>query len=438
MDVRSFLEWTDGRGSLVTVGRVTDPHLELASVMFALDGRPVLFQELSGHPGWRALSGMCAQRKHFAAALSCTVPQLIARMAEALERPKPPPVHERGPCQAVVEPPDLSRVPIPRYHPDDGGPYITAGVATIRDPDFGRNVSFHRLMLLDERHLTARIVEGRGTHTAMTKGGGDLPVAIAIGAPIQVLLAAAMSPDKGVDELGIAHALAPTPLARCRTVPLEVPAEAELILEGRITSVLADEGPFPDLTGTMDHVRRQPVIEIDRITHRQNPIFHPLLPGGMEHKNLMGMPREPTIFASVNDVCRCTGAYVTPGGMSWLHAVVQIDKRDEQDGERAIRAAFRGHSSLKHVVVVDTDVDPYDASDVEWTIATRFQADRDLVVLRDQPGSSLDPSGSQVPGEKSCTAKMGLDATAPLGNARRNYERVVYRAVDLSEYDVQR
>jgi UbiD family decarboxylase len=157
----------------------------------------------------------------------------------------------------------------------------------------------------------------------------------------------------------------------------------------------------------------------------------------MEHKNLMGMPREPTIFAAVNDVCRCTGVYVTPGGMSWLHAVVQIDKQDDEDGRRAIDAAFRGHTSLKHVVVVDEDVDLYDSGHVEWAIATRFQADRDLVVLRDQPSSSLDPSASQVPGQKARTAKMGLDATIPLGEPRDDYEPVTYQRVDLAQYGVE-
>jgi UbiD family decarboxylase len=434
MDVRGFLSWATERNELARVDVAVNPHLELARVIDALGGDPVLFQELSGYPGWRAVSGTCAQREAFAAALDCTVPELIARMNEALRHPTTPPIRDQGPCQAVRAPLDLTRLPIPRYHPADGGPYITAGVTTVRDPDFGRNLSFHRLMRLDETHFSARIVEGRGTHTAFTKVGPGLPVAIAVGAPIQVLLAAAMSPRKGVDELCVAHALASTPLVPCQTVDLEVPAAAELILEGRVTGAVADEGPFPDLTGTMDHVRDQPVIEIQCITHRRDPIFHALLPSGMEHKNLMGMPREPTIFAAVNDVCRCTGAYITPGGMSWLHAVVQIDKQDEEDGRRAIEAAFRGHGSLKHVVIVDQDVDCYDASDVEWAVATRFQADQDLIILTDEPGSSLDPSGRQVPGEKSRTAKMGLDATAPLGPLRAEYERVAYGSVDLARY----
>ncbi len=447
MNPREFLAWAREMGALVEVERPVDPDLELARVMAAFDGRPVLFRALAGFPGWQAVAGICARREFFAAALGCTVPELVQRMAGAMANPVAPPVLDSAPCQEIVQDPvDLTRLPIPRYHPQDGGRYITSGIAVIRDPDLGRNVAFHRLMLLDKRRFSARLVEGRGTHTALAKLAKqysptapppDLPVAIAVGCPTQALLAAAMSPAPGVDELSIAHALAPLPLVRCQTVDLEVPAEAELILEGRITHTLADEGPFPDLTGTMDIVRRQPVIEIEHITHREQPIFHALLPAGLEHKNLMGMPREPTIFAAVSEVCRCTRVYITPGGTSWLHAVVQIEKQHEEDGRRAIWAAFQGHPSLKHVVVVDTDVDIYDSADVEWAIATRFQADRDLVVLADQPGSSLDPSATPMPGQKTRTAKMGLDATAPLGEARRGYERVPYEPIDLAQYGVK-
>jgi UbiD family decarboxylase len=129
--------------------------------------------------------------------------------------------------------------------------------------------------------------------------------------------------------------------------------------------------------------------------------------------------------------------------MSWLHAVVQIAKQAPDDGRRAIEAAFRGHGSLKHVVVVDDDVDPFDTAAVEWAIATRFQADRDLLVFEDQPSSSLDPSAKLVPGEKARSAKMGLDATIPwtdragrcLSPAERDgFQKVRYAGVDLSRY----
>jgi len=307
-------------------------------------------------------------------------------------------------------------------------------VVIVEDPDLGRNMCYHRLLRLDKRHFAARIVENRGTYTALQKSSGDLPVAICIGVSLAVHLAASMSPPPGVDELAVAHALAPTPLVKCLTNDLSVPADAEIVLEGRISHQLVSEGPFMDLTETMDITRQQPVIAIDLITHRRDPIYHALLPGGLEHKLLMGMPKEPTIFAAVNEVARCTGAVITPGGTSWLHAVVQIDKQGEDDGRRAIEAAFRGHGSLKHVWVVDTDVDIYDPAQVEWAMATRFQADRDLYVYPNQPGSSLDPSGTHAPGQKSRTAKMGLDCTIPWGAERDKYERGEYGRVHLSDY----
>jgi 2,5-furandicarboxylate decarboxylase 1 len=446
MDLRDFLAWTEREGRLVTVSRPVDPHLEMARVIHALEGRPLLFAD-PRRPGWRTVAGACARREHFAWALNTGLPGIVPRLVEALRQPVVPPTVVDAPCQEVVErAPDLHALPILKHLAGDGGPYLTAGVAIIRDPDGGRNASFHRLMLVGPRTFTARIVEGRGTDTAWRKAvaaGQDLQVAICLGVPIHVLLAAAMSPAKGVDELAIAHALAPTPLVRCVTVDLEVPAGCEAVLEGRITGRLADEGPFIDLTETWDIVRQQPVVEIDCVTHRRSPIYHALLPGGLEHKLLMGLPREPTIFQAVAEVADCRLVSITPGGMSWLHAVVQIAKHGPDDGRWAMEAAFRGHGSLKHVVVVDEDVDPFDPAAVEWAIATRFQADRDLVVWTDQPSSSLDPSAKLAPGQKARSAKIGLDATIPwtdrTGRAlshveRDGFRKVCYDEVDLSYY----
>jgi len=440
MSLREFLDKLEQAGKLVRVSRQVDPYLEMARLINALDGQPVLFERVRGSE-FRVVSGICSRRDFFALDLGVPPDRLLFELAQAFARPAPPPLVEAGPCQEVVERQvDLNRLPILTHMPADGGPYITSGVAVIQDPDFGRNVSYHRLMQLDERHFTARIVEGRGTHTAMGKVSGDLEIAICLGVSIPVLLAAAMSPPKGVDELGIAHALRSTPLVRCLTKNLAVPADAEVVLEGRITRRLAGEGPFLDLTETWDVVRRQPVIEIDCVTHRRQPIYHALLPGKLEHKALMGMPREPGIYAAVSQVCDCRNVSITPGGMSWLHAVVQIHKRRADDGRRAIEAAFEGHGSLKHVVVVDEDVNPFDPYDVEWAVATRFQADRDLMVFEDQPSSSLDPSASQEPGQKARTAKMGLDATIPWhthrGGARSEEERLAFHRVSYEPVEI--
>lgn len=439
MSIRRFIIRAQEVGYLVTITREVDPYLEMARVISALDGRPVLFTKVKGSP-YQVVTGICSARKYLALDLGMDPSQLLFTLAQALENPVAPPMVEVAPCQEVVEKEvDLDSLPILTHLPDDGGPYVTAGVVIIKDPDYGRNMCFHRLMRIGPRQFVARIVEGRGTDTALRKTSGDLEVAICLGNSIPVLLAAAMSPPKGVDELSIANALRPTPLVQCRSVDLEVPADSEFVLEGRITRRTAAEGPFLDLTETWDIVRQQPVIEIDCLTHRHDAIYHALLPGRLEHKLLMGMPREPTIYAAVNQVCQCKNVFLTPGGMSWLHAVVQIVKRTPDDGQKAIAAAFQGHSSLKHVVVVDEDVDPSNPAEVEWAIATRFQANRDLVVLEDQPSSSLDPSATHVPGQKAHTSKMGLDATIPwhkpTGELRSPEEREEFKKVRYGEVD---
>jgi UbiD family decarboxylase len=431
MNLHEFIAIARDAGHLVTVDREADPHLEIARLIAEFDGRPVLFTRVRGS-AFPVVAGVCSDRRYFGLALGTPPDQVLFRLAEALSAPMPPlPAAEAvAPCQEVVEPGvNLEAIPFLTHYPQDAGAYASAAVAFIDDPETGPNASFHRLLRLDARRLTARLVERRGAHAAWLKatqgapvqagsGGADvvsgrraaLPVAICIGLPSHVLLAASMAPPPGVDEMRIAAALAPTPLAACAN-GIRVPAEAEFVLEGWITRELTSEGPFVDLTGTYDFIRQQPVIEIERITHRRDAIYQALLPGRLEHKLLMGMPREPTIFAEVNKVARCLNVNITPGGASWLHAVVQIAKQAPDDGRRAIEAAFRGHSSLKHVWVVDEDVNLFDPHDVEWAVATRLQADRGVVVLADQPSSSLDPSAHHAAGQKSRTAKMGLDAT---------------------------
>ena len=435
MSLRNVIEKARQSGDLITITRPVDLNFELANVAHALEGSLVLFEAIEEYPGWRVLSGQCADRRYLSMDIGVPPGDLVGHLARAIEAAVEPEIIESGPCQEVViENVDLNMLPIPLHLPQDAGHYIASAVVIVKDPEIGRNMCYHRLLRLDDRHFAARIIENRGTYSAMQKVEGDLPVAICIGVSQAVHLAASMSPPPGIDELSVAQALAPTPLVKCLTVDLEVPADAEIVMEGRITRQLVKEGPFMDLTETMDVIRDQPVIEIDRITHRHNPIFHALLPGGLEHKMLMGMPREPTIFAEVNKVTRCTGVSITPGGASWLHAVVQIAKQGPEDGLRAIEAAFRGHTSLKHVWVVDTDIDIFDPQEVEWAVATRFQASSDLVVYENQPGSSLDPSGIHVPGQKSRTAKMGLDCTIPWGADQTKFLKGTYGAVNIADY----
>ena len=434
MGLRLFIDQLRKTGELTTIAKPISTEYEVASVVDSLGEKPVYFENVK-ESNYPIVAGLVSSKELISRSLGISRNALLPKLSNAIEHPVPPSMVEKGSCQEIVETDvDLTELPIMRYTEKDGGKYIASAVTIIKDPTLGRNMCFHRLMLKDKNRFVARIVEDRGTDTALKKTGGELDIAICIGNSTAVLLAAATSLPKGVDELGMANALEKTDLVKCKTVDLEVPADCEFVLEGRITKEKAIEGPFLDLTGVVDRVRQQPIIEINCVTHRKNPIYQTILAGKNEHKFLMGMPKEPTIYTEVNKVCDCKDVYITPGGCSWLHAVVQIRKHNAGDGKKAIIAAFEGHKSLKHCVVVDEDINIYDPNDVEWAIATRFQADKNAVILSNQPGSSLDPSGDLTEGKKASTAKAGLDATVPLVSTGKGFKKEQYMKVDLNRY----
>ncbi|MCK4714775.1 MAG: UbiD family decarboxylase, partial [Candidatus Aenigmarchaeota archaeon] len=351
-------------------------------------------------------------------------------MLKAIENPsEPAQFNEDAPCQEeVMEGVDLGKLPILTHCEKDGGPYVSSGVFFAVDKEYGRNCSYHRGMVIGRDRLVLRILP-RHLNEFIKRNGGELDVAMCIGLPANMLLAAATSVGIGVDEMGIANVLSPIQTTKCKSVDVSVPAESEFVLEGRITKELKPEGPFVDLTGTYDFVREQPVFEVKRITHRKTAVYHALLPGALEHKMLMGMPREPTIFREVGKVCECADVCITPGGCCWLHGVVSIKKKGKEDGLKAIEAAFKGHKSMKHLVVVDDDIDPSDSAQVEWAIATRFQFNKHRVVTRKESGSSLDPSADPKTRE---TMKVGIDAT--MDEKGEKYRLAKFPKVDVSNY----
>ncbi len=434
MDFRGFLEQLEKEGRLTRIRKEVSTDLEMAGIIDALGEKPIYFENVR-ESDMPVVGGLVSSKELVAKALDINMKQLIHKLSGAIENPLPPEVVEKGECQEVVKRDvNLTKLPIMRYTAKDGGKYVPSAVSIVKDPELGRNMAFHRLMLISKNKFVARIVEERGTDTALKKSGGELEIAICIGNSTAVLLSASTSLPMGVDELGMANTLEKTELVKCKTIDVEVPRNCEIVLEGKITKEQAPEGPFLDLTGIMDKVRQQPVIEVKCITHREKPIYQTILAGKNEHKTLMGMPKEPTIYNQVNMVCKCNDVYITPGGCSWLHAVVQITKQNPEDGNKAIMSAFEGHKSLKHCVIVDDDVNIYDPNDVEWAIATRFQADNAAVIMPNQRGSSLDPSGDLTEGRKARTCKMGLDATIPLKGTGKGFKREKYRKVDLNKF----
>jgi len=308
--------------------------------------------------------------------------------------------------------PDLSRVPVMKFFPGDAGKYLTAGIVFSRYQGV-ENASIHRMLVLDRDRVAARLVEGRHTymlHREALARGEELPVAVAVGVHPAVTFASCSRVPKG-KELPFAAELLGGEIRvhQCRNGVL-VP-DAEIVLEGYIGSDTAREGPFVDITGTYDSVRTQPVIRFTGMHTKKDCIYHSILPGGNEHRILMGVPYEPIIFRAVSGVTEARNVVLTTGGCGYFHAVIQIRKSTQGDAKNAIMAAFAAHTSLKHVVVVDEDIDPADPHEVEFALATRVRGDQDIMVVTGVRGSSLDPcrvgDGTNV--------KVGVDATMVLG-----------------------
>ena len=411
MSMRGLIAHFD---DLVTIDRPVNVDLEPTKILMTDQRRPVLFEDLNGG---RAAGNLWSDRARVAKALGLEKEKLTPALVNALSHPRKPRQVERGEWRDhVVKDIDLFKLPIPKYFPKDGGRYVTAGVA-VADFDGKRNISFHRLMVLGKDRFAIRLVPRHlfTMHQMSLKQGKDLKVAFCVGVCPSVLLAAAVSTDYAVDEMEVASAIRFQGLKQEVEVAqtdtgLWVPAHAEYVIEGRLTSEIVDEGPFVDITGTYDSVRSQPVFQVDKIYHRDDPIFHLVLPGGLEHYLLMGLPREPVIFKTVRQVVpRVHGVRLTEGGCCWLHGVVSITKNKEGDAMNAAMAAFTGHPSMKKVVIVDQDIDIYSDQEVEWAEATRFQAKDRLLVVNNVAGSSLDPSTDGT------TSKVAIDATKPLG-----------------------
>jgi len=420
MGLRQFIDELEKEGKLIHISKEVNPNLEIAGILKENDGKTILFEKVRGSK-YKVVAGICSSRENYAKDIGCNKDELLFKISNAIEKPTEPEVVTKGPCQEVVEKDvDLSQLPILTHTSKDFGPYITAGVWIAKDKDFGLNAAYHRASPISKNKLVARICH-RDTYKFLQKQD-PLPVAICIGLNPAVCLAAAISPPTGVSELSIANSLGPLKLVKCITSDILVPTDAEFVLEGKLTMKERNkEGPFPDITGTLDVVRDEPVVTIEKITHRKDAIYQGMLPAMSEHRLMMGMPREPTIYQEVKKVADCKNVLLTTGGCSWFHAVVQIAKKNPDDGKKAAEAAFKGHHSLKHCVVVDDDIDIHNLSEVEWAIATRFQAHKNANIFKG-PGSSLDCTAECIEGsDRRETSKVGIDATIPWDKPREKF-----------------
>ncbi len=431
MSLRDYLRNLEEHGDLIKIGAPISKTYEIAGVLKQLEPQPVLFECVKESP-FRVTGNLFCDKARFADYFGIRVNEIIPLLARAIDQRRPGEIVTDAPCQEVViTHPDLDTLPILRHCELDGGNYISSGVVITKHPRYGQNADFHRCMQFSPTEMAVRIVRSRHFDKYL-RDLGQLDVAVCVGTSPNVLAAAATSVEIGINELDIANVLEPAPLVRAKTVDLLVPAETEFVIEGTVyLDRLHAEGPFVDLTETYDVIRQEPVFVVKAITHRRDAIWQALLPGALEHKLLMGMPREPTIFKHVNKVVKCLDVNVDPGGCSWLHAIVQIDKQHDDDGRKAIEAAFAGHRSCKHVFVVDGDIDIYNPLEVEWATATRFQGDVDLIVKPREQGSSLDPSAESG---SHFTTKLGFDLTRPLQAHGKDFNRAPFPVVDVNQF----
>ena len=425
-DLRSFIAELEAKSpeEIARVNKPLSPRYEISALLTHLEKIKrfllLFFEKIKGSNAPVVINAQ-ASRRLMAIALDGKPEELARKFGERQSKPIPPVEVTEAPVQEVTklgDEVDLTEVPMLTHYDVNAAPYITAGVVVAADPDTGvRNTSYNRLMMAGKRELRIFMAIGRHLwtlHNKFERRDQPLPIAIVIGVhPLFSLGAQALTPA-GEDEYGVIGGMMNEPLrlVKAKTVPILVPADAEMIIEGKmLPHVRRTEGPFGEFTGHAVPQDERQIIEVTAITHRKNYIFQDIHAGYTEHKLMGAVPREAALLKAVRQSVPTVKNVCMPvSGNCRFHAYVSIAKRTPGQAKNAICAAFAADMLLKHVVIVDDDIDIFDEERVLWAISNRFQADRDLVVIANAQGSELDPSA----GPGGVNAKMGLDATKPL------------------------
>ncbi len=402
---------------------------ELAAIAKRLDGATAsFFPHPGGHSG-SVVSGLVSDRSWMAEALGVPQSELVRHYQKAAANPLPWREVSSAPAQEIVHRGNidlLELLPIPTHNEYDSGPYISAGLTIARDPETGvQNVAIHRCQISGPDRIGILLLPRHTDHfyrKAEAKGEA-LEVAIVIGVDPATLLASQAIVPVGHDELEIAGALRGSPLdvVRCTTNQVRVPADAEIVIEGRLLPVTREpEGPFGEFPQYYGERADRHVVQVDAVTHRNRPIFHTIVGGGLEHLLLGAIPREATILATLQrNFPGVQDVHLSLGGVGRYHLHVKLKKTQHGEAKNVLLGAFAAHYDIKYAVVVDPDVDIHNPREVEWAISTRFQADRDTVIIGNSQCSKLDPSTRDGLG-----AKMGLDATIPLDAPEMKFKRI--------------
>jgi len=475
-DLRSALAFlATVPGQLISTSEPVDPVTELAAVYRHIGaGSPVepptrigpamLFESVKGYE-MPVVTGVLASRQRTALLLDSTIDRLPFDLLEALNHPQPPVFVPAGqaPCQEVIigAPFDLrTLIPAPTNTALDAGPYFNMGLVRAQDPETGEaDVTIHRLCVQGPDLLSIYFAPGRHIDVFRAKAeaaGKPLPVSISMGLDPAIYLAACFEPPTtplGLDELTIAGGLRrrPVELVPCVSIPAAAIARAEIVLEGEILpgerireDVQTDTGfCMPEFPGYLGKAQPQlPVIRIKTITHRRNPILQTIIGPGEEHVNLAGIPTEASILHLVNNAMpgRLRNVYCHSAGGGKYLAILQFCKSkpaDEGRQRQAALTAFAAFPELKHVILVDEDVNLFDSTEILWAMTTRYQGDVSTIFIPGVRCHPLDPSQSPdfshsipAPG---ISCKTIFDCTVPY-HLKANFRRAPFAEVDPTRF----
>jgi 2,5-furandicarboxylate decarboxylase 1 len=442
---RDFLNLLERNGKLLRVRKEVDTRFDIAAgirKVSDIDGPALLYENVRNYPGWRVAAGVFATRKLLAMALGVAEKDMLEHYERLEQKLIPPERVSSGAVQDVVQTGDeidLHQLPIVVHSELDAGPYITIGVQTAADPDTGTgNLGIHRMLVLGKKRLTVWAPPdhhlGRMIAKAEERGAG-LPIATIIGADPRIAIASQVKAAYGTDEMHIAGGIKGEPirLVSCKTIPLAVPADAEVVIEGvTVPGERVTDGPFAEYTGCYSESKQAPVLEVTAITMRRDPIYHTCLTGFplTENHVLIELPNTVRIKRDVQRIMpELQDIHLTEGGTYRHHVVVSIRKRHEEEARNVILALLATGIGIKHVIVVDDDVDVRNPMEVEWALSTRMQPDRDIIIVPRLTCSTLDPS---VPAART-TASWGIDATKPMKDNGR-FAKVRVPGVEAVDY----
>jgi 2,5-furandicarboxylate decarboxylase 1 len=439
---RGYLDTLKKNDELTVISKATDLR-DIAALVPQSD-KALLFNNVRGY-SMPVASGLLQSRNRLALGMGVAYEKIEAKLRTAMDHPKKPTRVTKAPVKEVIltkNKVDLYQLPVPIFSVMDGGPMITAGVVIAEDPEFGMNAGMYRLML-KERNITGiDIVTPNNLRKFAERAlqqKKPLPISVSIGTHPYELVASTFKANLGVNELTFAGGLRSRPLALAEgeTVPVPCVADAEIVLEGEILPEgwVHPEGPFCEFNRLMGGIHMNPRVRIKAMMHRRDAIYYAL---HMPWENIwMSAPiYEAAAWRVLHEAgVLATAVNVTPGGCCHWHIVAAI-KKQPGDGKNAIMALL-SIADIKHVTIVDDDIDVFDPTDVEWAVATRVQADRDVVIVPNARSKPLDPSLPPTTEKIPTTAKMGIDATIPENVPRNRYNRIVYfnqGKVNLKDY----